>query len=133
MWFVALASWSSDTTAHLANHARRPIYLLGMLYAVPWTPLNKYLTLSLTGLGFNTFQSNLLTIPATAASSKQVTFATSVFLERSDTDHRIRSYYLAGHNVRCRGVREPNLRRYVWPVLGVAFPRLAGSGLYCRV
>ncbi|KAH8666961.1 major facilitator superfamily domain-containing protein [Xylariales sp. PMI_506] len=53
----------------LKDYDMWPIYLLGMLYAIPWTPLNKYLTLSLTGLGFNSFQSNLLTIPATAAST----------------------------------------------------------------
>lgn len=46
--------------------------MIGMLYAIPWTPVNKYLTLSLKGLGFDTFQTNLLTIPATVASSELI-------------------------------------------------------------
>ncbi|KAI0347971.1 MFS general substrate transporter [Trametopsis cervina] len=42
-----------------------PIYALGITHMVPVTPPQTYLTLSLRHLGFNTIQSNLLSIPST--------------------------------------------------------------------
>ncbi|KAI0074256.1 MFS general substrate transporter [Panus rudis PR-1116 ss-1] len=42
-----------------------PIYILGLLFFVPVSPPETYLTLSLRNLGFGTTESNLLTIPST--------------------------------------------------------------------
>jgi hypothetical protein len=41
-----------------------PIYLLGLTWSIPATPITAYITLNLKTLGFNTFQTNLLTVPA---------------------------------------------------------------------
>ncbi|KAI5459559.1 major facilitator superfamily domain-containing protein [Mariannaea sp. PMI_226] len=41
-----------------------PIYLLGLSWLIPNSPAQSYLTLQLKSLGFDVFQTNLLTIPA---------------------------------------------------------------------
>ncbi|KAH9949379.1 MFS general substrate transporter [Amylocystis lapponica] len=43
-----------------------PLYILGFSHMIPTSPPATYLTLSLRNLGFDTTQSNLLTIPSTA-------------------------------------------------------------------
>jgi len=42
-----------------------PLYILGLTHMIPVSPPQTYLTLTLRHLGFNTTQSNLLTIPST--------------------------------------------------------------------
>ncbi|KAJ0422373.1 major facilitator superfamily domain-containing protein [Aspergillus carlsbadensis] len=41
-----------------------PIYAIGLTFGIPPNPSDQYLTLTLRGLGFDTFDSNLLSIPA---------------------------------------------------------------------
>ncbi|KAF2400474.1 MFS general substrate transporter [Trichodelitschia bisporula] len=41
-----------------------PIYLIGLSWLIPNQPVSAYLTLQLRSMGFNTFETNLLTIPA---------------------------------------------------------------------
>ena len=41
-----------------------PIYVLGLVWGIPNTPATNYITLQLKSLGFGTFETNLLTIPA---------------------------------------------------------------------
>ncbi|KAF2205200.1 MFS general substrate transporter [Delitschia confertaspora ATCC 74209] len=41
-----------------------PIYIIGLTWLIPTTPMTSYLTLQLKSIGFDTFQTNLLTIPA---------------------------------------------------------------------
>lgn len=41
-----------------------PIYILGLTWLIPTQPMSAYLTLQLKSIGFDTFQTNLLTIPA---------------------------------------------------------------------
>ncbi|KAF9892835.1 hypothetical protein FE257_000424 [Aspergillus nanangensis] len=50
----------------LCDYDMWPIYLLGLTWMIPNTPATSYITLNLKGLGFSTFQTNLLTIPAYA-------------------------------------------------------------------
>ncbi|OJJ50250.1 hypothetical protein ASPZODRAFT_59651 [Penicilliopsis zonata CBS 506.65] len=40
-----------------------PIYILGMIVYTPMVPVSSYITLTLKGVGFDTFVTNLLTIP----------------------------------------------------------------------
>lgn len=42
-----------------------PIYIIGILFEIPTAPPKSYLTLSLRGIGFTTFQTTLLSIPVT--------------------------------------------------------------------
>ncbi|KAG6914928.1 hypothetical protein DXG01_014392 [Tephrocybe rancida] len=45
-----------------------PLYIAGLMFAIPVTPPQTYLSLSLRSLGFDTFQTNLLGIPASVLS-----------------------------------------------------------------
>lgn len=47
-----------------------PLYILGLMFQIPFTPQTSYLTLTLKGLGWSTFDVNLLTIPYYVAHSK---------------------------------------------------------------
>ncbi|BAE56412.1 permease of the major facilitator superfamily [Aspergillus flavus] len=48
----------------LCDYDMWPIYLLGLTWMIPNSPATSYITLQLKSLGFDTFESNLLTIPA---------------------------------------------------------------------
>ena len=48
----------------LSDYHMWPTYLLGLSWLLPSQPMTQYLTLQIKSLGFNTFQTNLLSIPA---------------------------------------------------------------------
>ena len=48
----------------LCDYDLWPIYLFGLTLLIPSAPATSYLTLTLKSLGFDTFTTNLLTIPA---------------------------------------------------------------------
>jgi Major Facilitator Superfamily len=49
-----------------------PFYIIALVCFMPFTPPAAYLTLTLRNIGFNTFQTNLLTIPSTVLMMLQV-------------------------------------------------------------
>lgn len=55
-----------------------PIYLLGFTILMPPTPVQSYLTLNLRSMGFDTFNTNLLTIPGYVLFAIQLLFWTRV-------------------------------------------------------
>ncbi|KAL1963588.1 hypothetical protein VTN77DRAFT_8033 [Rasamsonia byssochlamydoides] len=55
-----------------------PLYLIGLNFQTPMTPPSQYLTLSLKGLGFGTFTTNLLVIPSVVGSI--ITMVTFTYL-----------------------------------------------------
>ncbi|KAF2486466.1 major facilitator superfamily domain-containing protein [Neohortaea acidophila] len=50
--------------ACLKDYHMWPIYLIGISWLIPTVPMQGYITLNLTEVGFGTFETNLLTIPA---------------------------------------------------------------------
>jgi hypothetical protein len=48
----------------LKDYHMWPIFFIGLVWQIPTTPSTNYLTLQLRSLGFSTFQTNLLVIPA---------------------------------------------------------------------
>lgn len=55
-----------------------PIYLLGFTLLEPVAPIQNYLTLNLRQLGFDTFETNLLTIPGYVLFAIQLLFWTRI-------------------------------------------------------
>lgn len=69
LWYVdEILVWQLDWKLTFT----RPIYIIGLTWGVPSIPPKQYLTLSLRGLGFNVFQTNLLTIPSQVLSGKHI-------------------------------------------------------------
>jgi len=65
-----------------------PIYILGLSFQTPMTTPANYLTLSLRGLGFDTFRTNLLVIPSKVfhvITMLGLTYAAEVFGELTFT------------------------------------------------
>lgn len=62
----------------LQDYHMWPIYLIGLTWLIPSQPMTAYLTLQLKAIGFNTFQTNLLTIPAYVLFILQLLFWTWV-------------------------------------------------------
>ncbi|OAA66528.1 major facilitator superfamily transporter [Niveomyces insectorum RCEF 264] len=52
----------------LSDYHLWPLYITAIVFQMPMGPPAQYLTLSLRGLGFTTFQTNLLTIPSSVLS-----------------------------------------------------------------
>lgn len=55
-----------------------PIYIIGLTFQIPTGPPDQYLTLILRSLGFDTFDTNLLSIPSQAVGAVTVRYAPSL-------------------------------------------------------
>lgn len=55
-----------------------PIYLIGLTFGMPAGPPDQYLTLTLRRLGFDTFDTNLLSIPAQVLTTVNVRTRSSI-------------------------------------------------------
>lgn len=62
----------------LSDYDMWPIYILGLSWLIPFTPPMAYITLTCKALGFSTFETNLLTIPAFTLFILQLLFWTWV-------------------------------------------------------
>ncbi|TFK41501.1 allantoate permease [Crucibulum laeve] len=63
-----------------------PLYIIGLMFGIPSTPPGQYLTLSLRNIGFDTFTTNLLTIPSQVANMVTmfgITLISEAFNERT--------------------------------------------------
>lgn len=56
-------SWSAFK-ACFSDYHMWPIYAIGLSWLMPTVPMQGYITLNLVAVGFGTFETNLLTIPA---------------------------------------------------------------------
>ena len=56
-----------------------PLYLIGLTYAIPVQPAEQYFTLILRDMGFGTYESNLLTIPASVGATINMLICTPLF------------------------------------------------------
>ncbi|KAF1938119.1 MFS general substrate transporter [Clathrospora elynae] len=64
--------------AAIKDYHMWPIYLIGLSWLIPNSPISAYLTLQLRSLGFGTFETNLLTIPASVLFILQLLFWTYI-------------------------------------------------------
>lgn len=79
--------------ASLMDYDLWPVYPTSFSLLIPTNPVNAYLTLSLRNHGFDTFRTNLLTIPAYALFLIQLRLSTRVS-EKIDNRMAIALLYL---------------------------------------